>query len=115
MKKFITILFSALCLCACGTGSYTVVSGGSDEAELSVSATNSYAVTVVVDGASYQMVTVKEKLYRKDRNARATANNTIYLTPGKHTVKVLDGTDELFSQQIFVSAGEHRVINLKNK
>lgn len=114
MRKFILTLLSAAALTACGVGTYSISSGKADEACLSFADAEGAAVTVRIDGTDYQVSAVKEKAWRKDRNRniKATAGNTLYLSPGKHNVEVYRGTEKVLSKTVFISAGEHKVIAL---
>lgn len=112
MRKFILTLLSAAALTACGVGTYSISSGKADEACLSFADAEGAAVTVSIDGTDYQVSAVKEKAWRKDRNIKATAGNTLYLSPGKHDVEVYRGTEKVLSKTVFISAGEHKVITL---
>lgn len=112
MRKFILTLLSAAALTACGVGTYSISSGKADEACLSFADAEGAAVTVRIDGTDYQVSAVKESAWRKDRNIKATAGNTLYLSPGKHDIEVYRGTERLLSKTVFISAGEHKVIAL---
>jgi hypothetical protein len=69
-------------------------------------------IVVTIDNQQYDVETVKLKDYRKDRSLKRTVKNTIETTPGQHDVKVtLDGS-VIYTQKIFVSAGENKVIEL---
>jgi archaellum component FlaG (FlaF/FlaG flagellin family) len=112
MKKFFIALIGAVLLTGCGAGSYSVASGKADEGMLSFVSADKTPITVRVDGNSYDMFTVKTKAWRKDRNIKATALNTIYLAPGQHDITVVIDGQEVHQQKIFVSAQEHKVIEL---
>ena len=112
MKKFILTLLSAVVLAGCGVGTYTISTGRADEACLSFADAEGALITVRVDGTDHRVSAVKEDAWRKDRDIRATVENTIYLTPGKHSVEVYRGTVRVFGKTLFISAGEHKVVNL---
>jgi phosphatidate phosphatase PAH1 len=72
-----------------------------------------YDVVVKVDKTDeYNVSTVKEKAYKSGRNIKYTALNTISLTPGKHQIEVSVNGSVVYSQLIFVSTGEHKIIEL---
>lgn len=102
----------SLLLCSCGVGSYSVSSGKADEGMLSFVSAAKTPVTVKVDDNSYNVYTVKAKAWRKDRNIKKTAQNTIYLTPGQHDVAVLSGDNEIYHKKLFISTQEHKVVEL---
>lgn len=112
MKKFILTILAAVTLTGCGIGTYTIATGKADEACLSFADAEGTLVTVRVDGIDYRVSAVKEDAWRKDRNIKATAENTIWLTPGRHSVEVYRGRDKVFGKTVFISAGEHKVVNL---
>lgn len=114
MKRLIIALISAVILCSCGgTGSYSVSSGKSDEGMLSFVSAEATSITVTIDYASsYNMSTVRHKAWRKDRQIRETAQNTLYLDPGQHTVVVVMDGKEVWHKNVFISAQEHKIIEL---
>lgn len=115
MKKLIIIAslgFVLLCLNSCG-GVYSISSGKADVAEISFVDDNSYRISVVLDDDAYQVNTVKEKVYRRDKKIKKTAENTILVKPGKHKVVVKDVNGvKIYEYNIFISANEHKVIRL---
>ena len=112
MKKIIVALLSAIVLSGCGVGSYSVSSGKADTAALSFTSTDKLPIVVLVDGKEYNVETVKTKAYRKDRNIKQTALNTIYVQPGQHDISVSVSGNEIFNKKVFLSATEHRVVDL---
>lgn len=112
MKKIIIAFIGALVLAGCGVGSYSVSSGKADECMISFVSESVTPVTVTIDGTSYDVYTVKTKAWRKDRNIKETARNTIYLTPGQHSVVVVMNGNEICDKKVFISAQEHKVIEL---
>lgn len=112
MKKILLIALVTLFLISCGVGSYSITTGLADEASISFVANEKQEIQVVVDDKHYDVETVKLKEYRKDRNIKRTVENTIILTPGTHNVKVLLEGNEIFTQKIYVSAQESKVIEL---
>ena len=114
MKKILIATFCAamFLLTACG-GVYSVSSGRADIAEISFVADKSYPITVTIDDEQFTMLTVKEKSYKRDRQFKKKAENTIQQKPGKHkvVVTVADG-NVVYEQLIFVSANEHKIIRL---
>ncbi|MCQ2332939.1 MAG: hypothetical protein MJZ95_07085 [Paludibacteraceae bacterium] len=112
MKKIIISLVSAIVLSGCGVGSYSLSSGKSDIAEISFTASDKEPIVIVVDGTEYNAETVKAKGYKSGRNIKKTALNTINIEPGQHDVKVLVSGNEVYNKKLFLSATEHRVIEL---
>lgn len=113
MKKIILALIgAALLLSSCGVGSYTVSSGKADEAMLSFVSADKTPITVSVDNNSYDVSTVKTRAWQKDRKIKKTAQNTIFIAPGQHDVTVVMDGKEVCHKKIFVSAQEHKVIEL---
>jgi len=113
MKKILLVSIFAILLSSCGTGSYSVSSGKSDEALLSFAATEENDIKVSIDnGDPYSIKTVKEVAYKKKRQIKQTALNSITISPGTHTLKVEMGENEVLNTTIFISASEHRIIKL---
>lgn len=112
MKKILIALVGALLLTGCGVGSYSVSSGKADEAMLSFVSADKTPIVVTVDNDTYNVNTVKTKAWQKDRKIKKTAQNTIYITPGQHTVVVTVNGNEVCNKKIFVSVQEHKVIEL---
>ena len=101
-------------LTGCGVGNYSVQSGVEDAAFISFTDDVKQDITVTIDDQTYILKTVRQKAYKSGRNIKQTALNTIKIGPGQHEVKVtltLDGTD-VFYKKIFVSTGEHKIIEL---
>lgn len=111
MKKLLFILAIVL-LSGCGVGNYTVSSGRANQGALSFTSAKATDISVYVDDDSYSIQSVKDKAYKTDRKIKQTAANTIFLSPGTHTVKVIMGDEEVFSKQLLISASEHRIIEL---
>ena len=88
MKKIIISFIGALMLTSCGVGSYTVSSGKADEGMISFVSDAKTPITVTIDNNSYDVCTVKTKAWRKGRDIKKTAQNTIFLTPGQHNLVV---------------------------
>lgn len=116
MKKtlfsIIIALTSTLLLNNCGVGTYSVTSGKSDEAGISFTSAKAMDITVIIEESSYEISTVKDKAYKADRKIKETANNTIRIKPGTYNVKVLVEGTEIFAKKLFLSASEHRIIEL---
>lgn len=112
MKKIIIAFIGALLLIGCGVGSYSVSSGKADEGMISFVSVSSVPISVTIDDETYDAYTVKSKAWRKDRNIKQTARNTIYLTPGQHSIVVTMDGKEVCSKKVFISAQEHKVIEL---
>ena len=112
MKKILLIALLSVFMASCGVGSYTVITGLEDKSSISFVTDKKQEIVVTVDGQQYNVETVKLKDYRKDRSLKRTVENTIEITPGQHDVKVtLDG-NVIYTQKIFVSAGESKIIEL---
>lgn len=112
MKKMIIAILGALMLTGCGVGSYSVSSGKADEGMISFVSEAKTPVTVTIDNNSFDVYTVKTKAWRKDRNIKKTAQNTIFLTPGQHNVVVSMNGKEVCNKKVFISAQEHKIIEL---
>lgn len=69
-------------------------------------------ITVIIDESSYDISTVKDKAYKADRKIKQTANNTIQIKPGTYNIKVVVEGTEVFAKKLFISASEHRIIEL---
>lgn len=112
MRKILIIALLSVFMASCGVGSYSITTGLADKSEISFVADKKQNITVAIDGQQYELKTVKLKDYRKDRSLKRTVENTIEITPGQHDVKVtLDG-NVIYTQKIFVSAGENKVVEL---
>ena len=112
MKKLMIIAAFTMLLTGCGVGNYSVQSGVEDAAFISFTDDVKQDITVTVDDQTYLLKTVRQKAYKSGRNIKQTALNTIKIGPGQHVVKVmLDGAD-VFDKKIFVSTGEHKIIEL---
>ncbi len=112
MRKLVILLLSAVLFAGCGVGVYTLSSGKADEACLSFTDSQGAPLTVRVDGDDYRLYAVKESSWRRDRDIKATAENTLYLVPGTHNIEVYSGSVRVYSKTIFISAGEHKVVCL---
>jgi hypothetical protein len=55
---------------------------------------------------------VKQKAYKSGRNIKQTALNTIKIGQGQHEVKVVMNGTDVFSKKLFLSTGEHKIIEL---
>ena len=112
MKKLMIIAAFTMLLTGCGVGNYSVQSGIENASFISFTDDVKQDITVTVDDQTYVLKTVKQKAYKSGRNIKETALNTIKIGPGQHEVKVtLDGAD-IFDKKIFVSTGEHKIIEL---
>ena len=112
MKKLMIIAAFTMLLTGCGVGNYSVQSGVEDAAFISFTDDVKQDITVTIDDQTYILKTVRQKAYKSGRNIKQTALNTIKIGPGQHEVKVtLDGAD-VFDKKIFVSTGEHKIIEL---
>ncbi len=114
MKRLIVIAacFMATLLAGCGVGTYSVSSGSADESYVTFVSGSAYDIDVNIDGQTYTCKTVKEIPHKQRRDIKKTAQNTITVKPGSHTVKVTVSGNEVYSQKIFVSAQESKIIKL---
>ncbi len=112
MKRILIALMGALMLSNCGVGSYSVSSGKADEGMISFVSESKTPITVMIDHESHDVYTVKTKAWLKDRKIKKTAQNTIFLTPGQHIVVVTMDGKEICNKKVFISAQEHKVIEL---
>lgn len=113
MKKIlIATISSLLLLTGCGVGSYTVSSGRADEGAISFTSDKSDRLTVTIDGTTYKVNSVKEKAYKSDRSIKQTARNSIRVKPGTHEVTVVAGGMQIYSQKLYISASEHKIVGL---
>lgn len=112
MKNFIFMMALSVFLTGCGVGTYSVKSGVEDAAYISFTAPEQQEITVNVDGKTYNVNTVKQKAYKKDRDIKQTTMNTIKLAPGQHNVSVVFNGNEVYSHKLFLSTGETRVVEL---
>lgn len=113
MKKFLAVAFAALLLISCGVGKYTVSSGKADECAISFTSSPKKAnIVVTVDGQTYRIQSVAEKRYKVDRRIKETSENTIVLAPGTHDVQVEKDGQVVYSKKLYISASEHKVVNL---
>lgn len=112
MKKIIIAACAALLLTGCGVGSYSISSGKADEAAISFVDTSKHNIEVTIDDNTYNVQTVKEKAWKTDRKIKPTAQNTLRIAPGQHKVTVKADGKEVYTKNIFVSASEHKVVEL---
>ena len=112
MKKLMMIAAFTMLLTGCGVGTYSVQSGVEDAAFISFTDDMKQDITVIVDGQTYLLQSVKQKAYKSGRNIKQTALNTIKIGPGQHQVKVVMNGMDVFSKKLFVSTGEHKIIEL---
>ena len=99
-------------LTGCGVGNYSVQSGVEDAAFISFTDDAKHDITVTVDDQTYALKTVKQKAYKSGRNIKQTVLNTIKIGPGQHEVKVTVNGNDIFSKKLFLSTGEHKIIEL---
>jgi len=112
MKKIPVFAAAVLLLAGCGVGNYSVSSGKSDAAELSVTAPAQLAVKICVDDKVYSVETVKTSSFKSKRDIKKTAQNTIKVEPGTHDVKIYQGENLVYSKKHVFSNDEHKVIEL---
>ena len=112
MKKLMIIAAFTMLLTGCGVGNYSVQSGVEDASFISFTDDVKQDITVTVDDQTYVLKTVKQKAYKSGRNIKQTALNTIKTTPGQHEVKVVLNGNEVFGKKLFLSTGEHKILEL---
>ena len=112
MKKLMLIAAFCILLTGCGVGNYSVQSGVEDAAFISFTDDVKQDITVTVDDQTYLLKTVRQKAYKSGRNIKQTALNTIKIVPGQHEVKVVLNGNDVFSKKLFLSTGEHKIIEL---
>lgn len=117
MKKLIifSAVISLFLFSSCGVGTYSISSGIDDKAAISVSATQKKKQVVLnVDGKNYNLEAIFHQDFKKMRDIKKTAANTIYVTPGQHQVIVynINDTTPIISKTIILSVGDHRIIEL---
>ena len=112
MKKIMIIAAFTMLLTGCGVGNYSIQSGVEDAAFISFTDDSKQDITVTVDDKTYVLQTVKQKAYKSGRNIKQTALNTIKIVPGQHEVKVVLNGNDVFSKKLFLSTGEHKIIEL---
>jgi hypothetical protein len=99
-------------LTGCGVGTYSVQSGVEDAAFISFTDDMKQDITVIVDGQTYLLQSVKQKAYKSGRNIKQTALNTVKTTSGQHEVKVMIEGNEVFAKKLLLSSGEHKILEL---
>lgn len=112
MKKLFILLVIAISFIRCGVGLYSHSSGRADQGEISFTATDKYKLEVSVDNKTYMVQSVKQKDWKKNRNIKKTALNTINVSTGQHSIVISRNGNVIFTKKIFVSAGEHKIIEL---
>jgi hypothetical protein len=112
MKKLMIIAAFTMLLTGCGVGNYSIQSGVEDAALISFTDDIKQDITVTIDDQTYLLKTVKQKAYKSGRNIKQTALNTIKTGPGQHEVKVIMNGTDVFNKKIFLSTGEHKIIEL---
>ena len=112
MNKIIFITVLSVFLTGCGVGTYSIQSGIEDAAYISFTDDIQHEIVVNIDSKTYNINTVKYKVYKSDRNIKMTAKNCIKVTPGQHNVSVLLNGSEVYSHKIFLSTGETKIIEL---
>ncbi len=112
MKKLMIIAAFTMLLTGCGVGNYSVQSGIENASFISFTDDVKQDITVTVDDQTYVLKTVKQKAYKSGRNIKQTALNTIKTTPGQHEIKVVLTGNEVFGKKLFLSTGEHKILEL---
>ena len=112
MKKLMIIAAFTILLTGCGVGNYSIQSGVEDAAFISFTDDIKQDISVTIDDQTYILKTVKQKAYKSGRNIKQTALNTIKTDPGQHEVKVIMNGTDVFNKKIFLSTGEHKIIEL---
>lgn len=113
MKKVLAILiaFVSVAFVSCG-GVSSVSSGRPDQGAVYFVSAKSFDITVDIDGKKYEKETIKQKPHRKRRDVKRIENEQIILAPGSHDVKVIKDGQEIYSQKIFISATDVKMIEL---
>ena len=112
MKKLMMIAAFTMLLTGCGVGTYSVQSGVEDAAFISFTDDMKQDITVIVDGQTYLLQSVKQKAYKSGRNIKQTALNTVRTTSGQHEVKVMIEGNDVFAKKLLLSSGEHKILEL---
>ena len=112
MKNLMIIAAFTMLLTGCGVGNYSVQSGVEDASFISFTDDAKQDIIVTVDDQTYVLKTVKQKAYKSGRNIKQTALNTIKTGTGQHEIKVVMNGTEVFSKKLFLSTGEHKIIEL---
>ena len=112
MKKYLILPIITLLLTSCGVGIYSTQSGKEDAAYISFVDDKSQEITVKIDDTEYTVQTVKQKVYKSDRNIKKLAINSIKITPGEHQVKVISNGNQIFNKKVFLSIAETKIIEL---
>lgn len=110
MKRIILFSFIALLLSSCGI--YTHTSGIESKSALSFVDDKAYQIEVTIDGKTTTMTTVPERAWRKNRKIKRTAKNSVDLETGRHSLCVKLNGVVLIEKELFLSAGEHKIIEL---
>lgn len=111
-KSLLLIALLTFVFSSCRTGVYSVSSGQADESAICFVASTSYPISVDIDGTTYSTKTIKHKPQKARRDIKATANEKIKLSTGRHTIKVTKNGTMVYSKEIFVSATETKIIEL---
>ena len=113
MKRLFTVLLASLLLAvSCGTGKQAAATK-QEPAMLSFTTPAKEPITVTVDGETYELTSVKTKVWEVDRNIKKTPQNTVFLLAGTHHVLVSREGRTVFDKQVQLGIREHRVINLE--
>ncbi len=112
MKRFSLLLLLSLMLTGCGVGVYSVSSGKSDSAKMTFVDDSSYDIIVKIDNVEHATQTVRVKNYKSGMNIKKTAIKAIDVSTGNHKIEVLSQGKTIYSRSIFISANEHKIIEL---
>ena len=113
MKRvWLLLLLFPLLFTGCGLGMYSVSSGKADCAKITFVDNASYAIIVKVDGVAYDSRSIKVKPYKVGLKNKKIVKHAIEVSTGKHHIEVLSQEGSIYSHQIFVSANEHKIIEL---
>ena len=110
--KIIVGILCLLSLLSCGSAKQAAKD---QPAWLSFTTPAKEAIQVTVDGQSYELTTVKTKVWEVDRNIKKTEQNTIFLQPGHHDVRVVRDGHVVFNSPVMLGIKEHRVIDLEQQ
>lgn len=110
--KFGVLMLIACLLSGCGVGVYSVSSGRADIAQISFVDKTAYKIVVKIDDEIHLTNTIKVKNYKPGMNIKKTAIRAINIPIGRHEIEVQSQGEIIYSQSIFISTNEHKIIEL---
>lgn len=115
--KLAVILLAGIFMASCKAGSYSISTGLADQAAISLVSAKAMPLVLDVDGQRYEINSVAQKAWKKNRDIKKTALNTVTISTGRHSIKVYAipqdaGETLIYQHEIFVSVGEHKIIEL---